>query len=51
VATALAEVNVFYGKKGFSVVKSAKTAVDDKLNDQVYQLIFNFLFYSNNDAP
>lgn len=49
-ATSLAEVNVFYGKKGFSVVKSAKTAVNDKLNDQVYRLIFDFLFYGGNNA-
>ncbi|PWK16959.1 VirE-like protein [Arcicella aurantiaca] len=39
-----AEVNVFYGKKGYSVVVSPKTGIDDKLNQLLHQTIFDFLF-------
>ncbi len=40
----LAEINVFYGKRGFSVVKTPKSIIDPNLNDRVYRIIFNFLF-------
>lgn len=40
----LAEVNVFYGKRGFSVVMSAKAATSAELNKRVYELVFEYLF-------
>jgi hypothetical protein len=36
----LAEINVFYGKKGFSVVISPKRNTHPALNELVYKLIF-----------
>ncbi len=39
-----AEVNLFYGKKGFSVVKSPRTGTDGEFNDIAAQLIQSFLF-------
>lgn len=39
-----AEVNVFWGKKGFSVVKSPKTGTDATLMDLLYGVIYQFLF-------
>lgn len=38
-----AEVNVFYGKRGFSVVKSPKCGTNPDLNDLVADLVSNFL--------
>lgn len=38
-----AEVNLFYGKKGFSVVKSPRTGTNDELNDMMVALIQTFL--------
>ena len=38
-----AEVNLFYGKKGFSVVKSPRTGTDEEFNDIAAQLIQSFL--------
>lgn len=46
----LAEINVFYGKRGFSVVMSAKTTTSAELNKRVYQLVFNYLFNIHPDA-
>ncbi len=40
----LAEVNVFYGKKGYSVVKSPKRGTNDELNDIVYNLLCELFF-------
>lgn len=39
-----AEVNVFYGKRGFSVVKSPKTGTDTALMDLLYGIIYQYLF-------
>lgn len=44
--TRLAEVNVFYGKKGFSVVRSPKTGTDPTIADLLYHCIYNLLFPS-----
>ena len=38
-----AEVNLFYGKKGFSVVKSPRTGTDEELNDLMVSLVQTFL--------
>lgn len=38
-----AEVNLFYGKKGFSVVKSPRTGTDPELNEMLVQLINSFI--------
>ena len=38
-----AEVNLFYGKKGFSVVKSPRSGTDEEFNDIAVQLIQSFL--------
>ncbi|PWJ57299.1 VirE-like protein [Dyadobacter jejuensis] len=43
----LAELNVFYGKRGFSVIKSPKTGTDPALNSVLYDVIFNYLFPEN----
>lgn len=42
--TRFAEVNVFYGKKGFSVLRSPKTGNDPTLSDLLYQSIYQLLF-------
>lgn len=39
-----AEVNLFYGKKGFSVVKSPRTGTSEDLNNVMVDLVNNFLF-------
>ena len=39
-----AEVNVFFGKRGFSVVKSPKTGTDAALMDLLYGILFAHLF-------
>ena len=38
-----AEVNLFYGKRGFSVVKSPRTGTDDEFNDLMVSLIQSFI--------
>ena len=38
-----AEVNLFYGKKGFSVVKSPRTGTDDEFNELMVELIQAFI--------
>lgn len=39
-----AEVNAFYGKRGFSVVKSPKTGTDPALADLLYGQLYQLLF-------
>lgn len=39
-----AEANVFYGKKGYSVVISPKTGTDKNLNELLHQILFDFFF-------
>ncbi len=39
-----AEVNVFYGKKGFSVVKTTKSGMDAVLMQQLYDVVYTLLF-------
>ncbi|AYQ36646.1 hypothetical protein DTQ70_30450 (plasmid) [Runella sp. SP2] len=39
-----AEVNVFFGKRGFSVVKSPKTGTDAALMDLLYGILYAHLF-------
>lgn len=41
-----AEVNLFYGKRGFSVVKSPRTGTDDEFNEVMASLISTFLLGS-----
>jgi hypothetical protein len=38
-----AEVNVFFGKRGFSVVKTTKTGSNDELADMAHQLLYELL--------
>ncbi|MCF8229535.1 MAG: virulence protein E [Bacteroidales bacterium] len=40
----LAEVNVFYGRKGYSVVKSPKRGTNAELNDIVHKLLCELFF-------
>ena len=40
----MAEVNVFFGKKGFSVVKSPKSGTNAELNEITSQLIMSFIY-------
>lgn len=42
--TKLAETNVFFGKRGFSVVKSPRSGTNDELNDMTAQLIQSFIY-------
>ena len=39
-----AEINVFFGKKGFSVVKSPKSGTNPELNELTAQLIQSFIY-------
>lgn len=39
-----AEVNLFYGKRGFSVVKSPRAGTDAELNELMTQLIQTFIY-------
>lgn len=39
-----AEINLFYGKKGFSVVKSPRSGTNSELNDLTAQLIQSFVY-------
>ncbi len=39
-----AEVSVYWGKRGYSVVKSPKTGTDPALNDLLYGQLFGLLF-------
>ncbi|MCR9103313.1 MAG: CRISPR-associated primase-polymerase type B [bacterium] len=40
----MAEINVFFGKRGFSVVKTTKTGTSAELADLAYQVIMGHLF-------
>ena len=40
--TKQAEVNVFYGKRGFSVVKSPRSGTNEELNELMASLIQSF---------
>lgn len=42
--TKQAEINLFYGKKGFSVVKSPRSGTNGELNDLTAQLIQSYIF-------
>ena len=47
-----AEVSVFYGKRGFSIVKTPKTGTDVPLTDVVYTLLLNYIFQiPTNELP
>lgn len=39
-----AELNVFYGRKGFSVVKSPRTGTNPEMNDVLYHLVCEILY-------
>ena len=39
----MGEVNLFYGKRGFSVIRSTKSSTDSQLNEIVGQLIETFI--------
>lgn len=39
----LAEINIFYGKKGFSVVKTPKTGTDAELNDLMADIVNEYI--------
>lgn len=39
-----AEVSIFYGKRGFSVVKSTRSQTDPDLNQTLHDLVYTFLF-------
>ena len=38
-----AEINLFYGKRGFSVVQTPRSGTNAELNDLMAELIDNFL--------
>lgn len=40
----LAEINLFFGKRGFSVVKSPRSGTNGELNDVTAQLIQSFIY-------
>lgn len=40
----LAEINLFFGKRGFSVVKSPKSGTNSELNEVTAQLIQSFIY-------
>lgn len=40
----LAEINLFFGKRGFSVVKSPRSGTNSELNDVTAQLIHSFIY-------
>lgn len=39
----VAEINLFYGKRGFSVVKSTKSGTDAEMNDLASELVQSFI--------
>ena len=41
--TKLAEINLFYGKKGFSVIKSPRTGTNVELNELTMMLIKEYI--------
>jgi len=38
-----AEINLFYGKRGFSVVISPRSGTNEELNDLLAEIVNNFL--------
>ena len=40
----LAEINLFFGKRGFSVVKSPRSGTNSELNEVTAQLIMSFIY-------
>ncbi len=38
-----AEINLFYGKKGFTVVQSPKSGTDAKMNELAAEIVESFL--------
>lgn len=44
VGTKSAKINIFYGKRGFSVVKSPKCGTNKELNDLAADLISSYLY-------
>lgn len=40
----LAEINLFFGRRGFSVVKSPRSGTNSELNDLAAQLIMSFVY-------
>ncbi|MFN4146876.1 MAG: CRISPR-associated primase-polymerase type B [Runella sp.] len=44
-----AEINLHFGKKGFSIVKSPKTGTDPQLSEWFYGVLFDLLFRPEND--
>lgn len=38
------ELNVFYGKKGYTIVKSSKSGCSEELNELAYQLVAGILY-------
>lgn len=49
--TRTAELNVFYGKRGFSVVRSPKTGSDPQLAETLYQLVYGLFFRDETTPP
>lgn len=43
-----AEVNIFYGKRGFSIVKTPRTGSHMELAEMVYQALYELLIGTNN---
>lgn len=50
-ALRLAEVSIFYGKRGFSVVKSTRSQTDPALNQVLHDLTYTFLFEQPSENP
>lgn len=40
----MAEVNLFFGKRGYSVVKSPRSGTDSELNELIYQIIQGYIY-------
>ncbi|MBM3405554.1 MAG: hypothetical protein FJY10_11790 [Bacteroidetes bacterium] len=40
----MGELNIFYGKKGFSVIKSSKTGTSEEVNDIAYKIVCELIF-------
>jgi hypothetical protein len=47
----IAELNIFFGKKGYSVVKSTKRGTSEELCDIVFQLCCEYLYSDNTPNP
>lgn len=40
----VAEINIFYGKRGFSVVKAPRSGTSDEMNNLMVELVKNFIY-------